>query len=265
MSEQAKLLSKVPLHLQNSFFTFSKQTHPQEWERIRLFDDAMKKLLDWWYDHFRIHDNKGLKRRNPLEVEKELLVWSDLGPSTTGKSFPWEGRDTVKDPQPSASSSNKKGKGKERAWGPSEDTWEILSPGDISQHIHRLKGSRDLSALLFTCLCRGLDVPARLVFSLQPMDWRSPSAMEKRTGKRRGPGQMTDGATTDSDASSKPKPNRKRQTAVSSATDDSWQDGHGKLSYTVPKVNLRRTKKAVPKDFTRSPSPGKSVARAVPK
>lgn len=252
------MLSKVPLQLQNSFFTFSKQTHPQEWERIRLFDDAMKKLLDWWYDHFRIQDDKGLKRRNPTEVDKELAIWSELGTATSGRRFPWENPEAGAESQNAdVGISTRKGKekGKQRAWGPSEDTWEALAPGDIERHIEKLRGSRDLSALLFTCLCRGLDVPARLVFSLQPIDWRPPSATDKKIARKRGAGQTTDGATSDSDISSKPKsaPKNKGQQLAPS---DGWRDGHGNLSYTVPKVNLRRTKKPTAKDFTRSPSPG---------
>lgn len=256
--DQALLLSKVPLHLQNAFFVFSKQTHPQEWERVRLFDDALKKLLDWWYDNFRIEDEKGLKRRDPAEVEKELALWAEFGDASGGRRFPWEAPTdfNTEEERQSAQKRKTKGKGKEREWGPSEDTWERLGPGDMQRRIQKLKGSRDLSAQLFTCLCRALDIPSRLVFSFQPIDWRAPSALAKKTNKKtRGKGgQTTDGGTTDSDAGSK----KGRRSAATSGRDsgaESWQDGQGKLNYTVPKVNLRRTKKVI-KDYNRSPSPG---------
>lgn len=51
-----------------------------------------------------------------------------------------------------------------------------------------MKGSRDMSAQLFTSCLRALDIPARLVFSLQPVTWRGAGA----GGKSANPSAVTE-------------------------------------------------------------------------
>ncbi|KAJ7143579.1 hypothetical protein C8R43DRAFT_569152 [Mycena crocata] len=48
----------------------------------------------------------------------------------------------------------------------------IKSPKSLMKHALMQKGSRDTSAQLFTALCRGLGIPARLVVSLQSVSWQ---------------------------------------------------------------------------------------------
>jgi xeroderma pigmentosum group C-complementing protein len=260
---QARLVSMVPLHLQNAFRTFSKQTHPSEAARVRLFDKALSDLLSWWYQSFEIADERGLKRRDVNEVDQELAAWSEVGAEAGSSKFPWEPRVELeqKDDTPRKKSAKSRGKAKEveREWGPSQDNWEIVHGlPSMSKSATLLKGSRDMSAQLFTCLCRALDIPARLVFSLQPVDWRAPSAMAKKGSKKKGGLASDAGHTTDSDAGSKGK--RGKASAATSGREsgaEAWEDGQGRLAYKVPQVNLRKTKQ-VKKRAERSPSPGES-------
>lgn len=75
-----------------------------------------------------------------------------------------------------------------RPYTPASSTWETLrapvhassspspSKGPLATlyaAAHNMRGSRDLSSQLFIALLRAIDVPARLVVSLQAAEWRS--------------------------------------------------------------------------------------------
>jgi xeroderma pigmentosum group C-complementing protein len=49
----------------------------------------------------------------------------------------------------------------------------LKSAKSLMKHAMNKHGSRDTSAILFTALCRGLNIPARLVVSLQPVPWKA--------------------------------------------------------------------------------------------
>ncbi|GAA5894635.1 hypothetical protein JCM8208_006031 [Rhodotorula glutinis] len=119
-----------------------------------------------------------------------------------------------------------------RAFLPASDTWEVLRPvatpplagpsgggkgplGSLYAAAAMLRGSADLQAQLLVALLRAIDIPARLVVSLQAMEWRSKSqsgAAPKRgggggtSGKARGTGKgkgrAGPGASTDEDTGS---------------------------------------------------------------
>ncbi|BGP27913.1 DNA repair protein Rad4 [Rhodotorula toruloides] len=205
-----------------------------------------------------------------------------------------------------------------RPYTPASLTWEVLRPpipsssspskgplASLYMSAHNMRGSRDLSSQLFVALLRAIDVPARLVVSLQAVEWRSKAQSgggSKAKGNRRG--KQGAAATTrergkglkgkirkkkaedeefdfedDSDsedlAPARPRPpplkskmktsasttskklagsastsapsSRAASTEVlvlsstaSSASDsDGFIDGHGKLTYKVPKIKLR--------------------------
>ncbi|GJN94079.1 hypothetical protein Rhopal_007143-T1 [Rhodotorula paludigena] len=77
---------------------------------------------------------------------------------------------------------------------PAASTWEVLrapAPG-TSAHLTSLyaaaaslRGSRDLSAQLLCALLRAVDVPARLVISLQAVEWRSKAQSGAAQKKKR--------------------------------------------------------------------------------
>lgn len=56
----------------------------------------------------------------------------------------------------------------------SEDEGEIIrSCKSLQKHVLLQEGSRDVSAQLFTALCRALDIPARLIVSIQSVPWKA--------------------------------------------------------------------------------------------
>ncbi|KWU42458.1 Rad4-domain-containing protein [Rhodotorula sp. JG-1b] len=66
-----------------------------------------------------------------------------------------------------------------RPYEPASSSWEVLRPPPIEHKqtlnlaASTLRGSKDLSAQLFVALLRAIDIPARLVVSLQALEWRS--------------------------------------------------------------------------------------------
>ncbi|KAM0789840.1 hypothetical protein ACM66B_006687 [Microbotryomycetes sp. NB124-2] len=245
---QAILVSKVPLSVQNAFFTFSRQTHENERDRSRLFEDALRRLLEWWFETFELDDDKQLVRQDVQEVERQLTKWREASKDRGGPTFPWEDTSESLKSEP-GSSKARKGKAK-APWATSQDSWEEIDGlTGFAKHAATLSGSRDMSAQLFTCLCRALDIPARLVFSMQPVDWRSPSAIKGSSGKRSTAGKNA----ADSSSPEKASASKSAVDSSDSATEQ-WQHPDQALSYRKPKVNLRKTKK-LPKRPERAGTP----------
>lgn len=161
-------MSKCPLPLQDAFYAFSRQTHPNERDRARLFDNAMKRLVSWWYNEFEVDPFiLGVRTRSYGEVERELR------------------REGVKDMDDLLALWAKADEDKARdPFGPSET---IRNAQSLMKRAVQLKGSSQCSAQLFTALCRAIGIPARLVFSLQPVDWHATAAATepKPTSKKR--------------------------------------------------------------------------------
>lgn len=156
---QARLLSLVPLRLLNAFVSFSTSTHPNERDRSRLFDAALKDLVSWWWQTFEI---------DPSVEGVKLRTWADA-----------EALYTL-DPSVAVSPKKKDVKGKGKAAAKPQDPFDrLLETGEpvhscksLSKRAVLRRGSRDMSAQLFCALLRAIDVPCRLVFSLQPVTWR---------------------------------------------------------------------------------------------
>lgn len=200
-SSQARMLSHLPSTLYEQFNSVTKTSHPNDRDRSRMFDRSMRELVSWWGDKWRYTDGeedngtRGIQRRLRADVEEMLKehgyvpVKSRVAPAPTGPTI-----------------ADLKGKGKAPPpTGPrlpefskdfTLDSYTLLPldlyGGDRLKHFaalekraREMKGSRDFSVLLFTTLCRALDIPARLVFSLQPVDWRGVSSAGT-TKKRKG-------------------------------------------------------------------------------
>ena len=66
-----------------------------------------------------------------------------------------------------------------RPYEPASSSWEVLRPPptehkqSLNLAASTLRGSKDLSAQLYVALLRAIDIPARLVVSLQALEWRS--------------------------------------------------------------------------------------------
>ncbi|CAH7665741.1 expressed protein, partial [Phakopsora pachyrhizi] len=208
---RARLLSLVPLPLVNAFGTFTIATHPLARDRSRMFDSALKDLISWWWQSFQI-DNSIEGMRTRTWAEADGIFDSTFNLSDSIIDF--------------------KGKRKEGTRKKSfQDAFnELLESGEPLHGVKSLmkravlmKGSRDMSALLFTSLLRALDVPSRLVFSLQPVTWRGAGGGGKSAKQ---PEDTKDSVSPTSSKRSEPislvkKPRAKTQGLASRASNDS--------------------------------------------
>ncbi|BGP58393.1 hypothetical protein JCM8202v2_006062 [Rhodotorula sphaerocarpa] len=123
-----------------------------------------------------------------------------------------------------------------RPFEPASATWEVIRPPP-NEHLQtlnaaasNLRGSKDLSAQLYVALLRAIDIPARLVVSLQALEWRSkaqttaaPSKARKRDGAPAKQGGRKKGSKG-RPAAAKPgraaPPRRQSATALDTTTDD---------------------------------------------
>ncbi|KAG8855729.1 hypothetical protein FRB96_006773 [Tulasnella sp. 330] len=167
----ARLMSLVPLNLQNNFDLITKRNQPDKAMRGRQFERALGRLTEWWHREFEIKDGKNVHVRSQTfsEVQHELRTSVDsLDRKRKGKADDIE----------------------------QDDVGEVIrSEKSLMKHALMMRGSRDTSAQLFTALCRGLGLPSRLVVSLQSVPWKSsignkvkprPKAETSEKGKERG-------------------------------------------------------------------------------
>ena len=133
-----------------------KKTQPDPIRRARLFESALFKLAEWWHATFRVIPNKGVRSRSFAQVQQTMkkskgttLVFNSQGTKGKGKA-----RDLEED---------------------DEDPWSdrLRSPKSLMKHTLLREGSAETSSMLFTSLCRALDIPTRLVVSLQSCPWSS--------------------------------------------------------------------------------------------
>lgn len=126
-------MSLTPLAIQNSFLMISKKRQPDAAKRGRLFEAAMMRLTQWWYENFQILDEGHICSRTFDQVKKAI----------ENKQFQ------------------------------EDDGEVIRSSKSLMKHALMGRGCRDTSAQLFTALCRALGIPARLVVSIQSVPWQA--------------------------------------------------------------------------------------------
>jgi xeroderma pigmentosum group C-complementing protein len=151
-------MSLTPLRLQNAFFSYSRETHPNERDRARLFDAAMRDLTSWWWQVFVLEPGAGIKNRSFDEVHAETRH-TDLIATL------------LRDPERLEANQD-------------ANTEVIRNAKSLMKRAVLMRGSADVSAQLFVSLCRSLDIPARLVYSLQPVDWRTSLAATSKSRNR---------------------------------------------------------------------------------
>ncbi|GJJ13329.1 hypothetical protein Clacol_007581 [Clathrus columnatus] len=140
----ARLTSLTPLQLQLAFSNIHKKREPDHRRRGRMFEAAMIRLVQWWHESFFRADPRGSG-----EIQNGIF-------------------DEV---QHKLNRRNKKSKKPEES---SDEEGEIIrSCKSLQKHALLREGSRDVSAQLFTALCRALDIPARLVVSIQSVPWKA--------------------------------------------------------------------------------------------
>ena len=130
-----------------------------------MFETAMKDLTEWWADFFEVLPDGHIRNRTFDEVRRALEV--------RGLHFKDENNpdaiidiDTLQDMA-------------------DDEIEPIRSPNSLMKHALMQNGSRDISAQLFTALCRGLGIPTRLVVSLQSVPWQVGIGKPKPTYERR--------------------------------------------------------------------------------
>ncbi|KAJ7078598.1 hypothetical protein B0H15DRAFT_954498 [Mycena belliarum] len=144
----ARLLSLTPLSLQTAFSMIHKSRVPEQHMRGRMFETAMGRLAFWWAQTFFDVTLAGHICTRSYDVVHDTMQTLDL---------------------------------------PQDEEWDvellqevlgdegelIRTPNSLMKHALMQKGSRDTSAQLFTALCRGLGIPARLVVSLQGVPFQN--------------------------------------------------------------------------------------------
>ena len=141
---QARLLSLTPLSLQNAFAMIHKSRIPDRHQRGRSFQSAIEDLTEWWSSSFFSVEPVGHIRNRTYDDVRRMLTKS-------------------KSPAEDA-----------LEWDEEELGGEVIrSEKSLMKHALMQCGSRDTAAQLFTALCRALDIPARLVVSLQSVPWQA--------------------------------------------------------------------------------------------
>ncbi|KAF8215000.1 hypothetical protein K438DRAFT_1800573 [Mycena galopus ATCC 62051] len=156
----ARLMSLTPLSLQTAFAMIHKSRVPEQYKRGRMFETAMGHLVFWWAQtFFDVTFDGHLRNRTYDAVQKPM---EKVQPDA---AEPW-------DDELLQEVLDEKGE-------------LIRGPKSLMKHALMQKGSRDTSAQLFTALCRGLGIPARLVVSLQSLPWQSNAGKPKKKYHKR--------------------------------------------------------------------------------
>jgi len=150
-------MSLTPLDLQTTFLNIKKSRVPEAAYRGLMFENAMRALVGWWASVFFRVRKSGHIQSHTYEETQQLLKPDDyeFGENYQLAYASFEGHEIVK------------------------------TPKSLMKHALMRSGSRDVSAQLFTALCRALGIPARLVVSLQSVPWQANVGKSKPTGKKR--------------------------------------------------------------------------------
>ncbi|KAL1745796.1 hypothetical protein HDZ31DRAFT_81675 [Schizophyllum fasciatum] len=173
----ARLLSLTPLALQNAFSAIHKSRMPDATHRAHMFKRALEGLTEWWADEFfDVRPDGHIRNRTFAEVQKYMIK----------HKVPLDDSDATMD--------------LETLEDVLDDEGETMhSPKSLMKHALMHRGSRDVSAQLFTALCRALGLPARLVFSIQSVPWQTKTASSSSTPSKKKPSKGKQKATEHDD------------------------------------------------------------------
>jgi xeroderma pigmentosum group C-complementing protein len=199
---QARLLSLTPLPIQNSLAMIHPSRIPDKNKRGRTFEAAIERLAEWWYSSFFEVLYGGHIRSLTYEWVRERMRrkgWDvpDFSSSNDAEEKGKGGKSEVE--KLSAKRLGKQKASSSSSSAPELDTdpeslasllcataEPIRSPNSLMKHVLMRSGSRDVSAQLFTALCRALGIPARLVVSVQSVPWQANLEKPKpKYGKRK--------------------------------------------------------------------------------
>ena len=150
-------MSLTPLDLQTAFLNIKKSRVPEAAYRGLMFENAMKALAGWWASVFFRIRKTGHIQSHTYEETRRLF-----------KSDDYEFDEEY-----------------QLAYASFDGHEIVKTPKSLMKHALMRSGSRDVSAQLFTALCRALGIPARLVVSLQSVPWQANAGKSKPTGKKR--------------------------------------------------------------------------------
>ena len=206
-------MSLTPLNLQNAPLNIKKSRIPDPGYRGHVFENSIKALVEWWANVFFRVQSTGHIQSHTFEEIQRLL-----------KSDDYEFDENY-----------------QLSYASLEGHEIIKSPKSLMKHALMRSGSRDVSAQLFTALCRALDIPARLVVSIQGVPWQANGGKSKRTRKS----SKTDTpADPDSDAGEEVVPAVRDAKGKGRAIDSDEgyvvSDGNRSSTTGSPSVNGRR-------------------------
>ncbi|KAI0087722.1 hypothetical protein BDY19DRAFT_892387 [Irpex rosettiformis] len=176
---KARLMSLTPMSIQNAFAMIHRSRIPEAAKRGRMFESAMTRLVEWWYKTFRVLPTGHIRSRTYEDVQRELL-------SKAARAKDRKGKSRAKDLEDE-----------------DEDEGELIrDERSLMKHALMRRGSRDVSAQLFTSLCRALGIPARLVVSIQSVPWQANVGKPKTAAKKKPKKQDDKGKQPDDDEES---------------------------------------------------------------
>ncbi|KAG5646006.1 hypothetical protein DXG03_004608 [Asterophora parasitica] len=159
----ARLLSVTPMALQNAFAMIHKSRVPDANQRGRMFEAAITNLAEWWSSTYFDVDQGGHIRNRTYDDVQGRLAKLGPPPSDPEAILDIEDVEDLLDDDPEL----------------------IRSPKSLMKHVLMRNGSRDTSAQLYTALCRGMGIPARLVVSIQSVPWQTNVGKPKPTHSRK--------------------------------------------------------------------------------
>lgn len=198
----------TPLWVQDQLSSIHKSRIPDPYKRGTMFELAVTRLAEWWaHTFFEVLESGHLRSRTFDEVQQLLIKRGFMDSSLLHPVEPdseeeaeretakakWKGKGP---PKPKSA----KGRGKQKAPAPppdvdwldfiddNEDVEVIRTEKSLMKHALQHSGTRDVSAQLFTALCRSLGIPARLVCSLQSVPWQASVGRPKASAKPKGKG-----------------------------------------------------------------------------
>lgn len=173
----ARLLSLTPLYLQNGFALIHKSRIPDQNQRGRMFEAAVRNLAEWWANTFFDVALEGHIRNRTYNDVQSRLIAEGIVLTPPSRDTPVAGSSSPLDEVTAIISfmtSQSPFLDIDTLMDILDDEGEtIRSSNSLMKHTLMRCGSRDTSAQLFTALCRALGIPARLVVSLQSVPWQS--------------------------------------------------------------------------------------------
>ncbi|KAF9493604.1 Rad4-domain-containing protein [Pleurotus eryngii] len=255
---QARLLSLTPLPLQNSFAMIHKSRVPDAARRGYLFEASITRLAEWWSESFfEVTPEGHLRNRTFEDVQlglepqgiRSLAEPAAKKPTAPAPAF----QEIIQYLHQSPTIDN------ETLQDILDDDGEFIrTPKSLMKHALMRKGSRDLSAQLFTALCRSLGIPTRLVVSIQSVPWQANINKPKAKPKGKGKGIESQASSVDPGSGSDAKSTQIQGQSLNGALNEQPQ------AKSNPIIKLRKQKPKGNRLDGPSPAASSSARNLIP-